>query len=60
MLIFNHNISVNKNLQTFVEKISSVFDSKGTTTTVKPKRSVSLTKQNKEFLKSLGLTLRND
>lgn len=58
MLIFNQNTSVNTKARTPVKQISSVFEVKRTTTK-NFKRSV-LSQKNKQFLKSLGLTLRNE
>lgn len=57
MLIFNEH-KFNKYIQSPVKKISMIFESKGTTT--KQKRLFSLTEQNQQFLKSLGLKLHNE
>ena len=57
MLIFNHHVRVSKKPRTFVKKNSSVATFKRRTSNSSKH---SITKENKQFLKSLGLTPNNE
>lgn len=65
MLLFNNSINVNnKYPESTIKKVSLALDVKRSTSTRKKRCPVkqikNLTRQNKLFLKALGLTLRNE